>query len=194
MSNVDANGEVFKDLEAGDEQPNTSNDLVKTVTAQDWNGSNDPENPFNWPIRERVYHTAVPALFGLAVTFGSSVYTPGYPDVAERLHVSPTVSLLGLSLYTLGLGFGPLLAAPLSEAKGRRIVYFISLPVAALFTLGAGFSQNIGSLIVCRFFAGFFGSPALAVGAGTTADVWPQARRAPATSVFILSPFLGPSS
>ena len=167
--------------------------LQKTVTAQDWIGPDDPENPVNWPLWQRVYHTTVPGLFGFAVTFGSSVYTPGYPEVMERFNVSSTVALLGLSLYVLGLAFGPVLAAPISETKGRRVVYLVSLPLGALFVLGAGFSNSFASLAITRFFAGFFGSPVLAVGAGTNVDIWQPIHRAVATSAFLLAPFLGPA-
>ena len=144
--------------------PQRENALGRTVTAQDWTGLDDPENPMNWPLWKKVYHTIIPGLFAFIVTFGSSVYTPGYPEIVARFHVSSVVALLGLSLYVLGLAFGPVLAAPVSETFGRRVVYLVSLPIAALFTLGAGFSQNFASLVLCRFFAGFFGSPVLAVG------------------------------
>ena len=166
---------------------------AKTATAMDWEGPNDPENPMNWSFAWRVYHTSVPALLCFIVTLGSSIYTPGVKDVEVQFDVSSTVALLGLSLYVLGLGFGPVLAAPLSETLGRRAVYVVSLPLTALFTLGAGFSSNFASLIVCRFFAGFFGSPTLAVGAGTNADLWPPVHRATATVLFLLSPFAGPT-
>ena len=126
-------------------------------------------------------------------TFGSSVYTPATNQIMERFHVSSTAALLGLSLYVIGLAFGPVLAAPLSEIHGRNIIYKTSLPVMMLFTLGTGFSQNFGSLLVCRFFAGFFGSPVLAVGAGTNADLFPPQIRAIATSLFLVAPFAGPS-
>ena len=170
-----------------------ANGLQKTVTAQDWTGPDDPENPINWPLWQRVYHTTVPALFGIAVTFGTSVYTPGYPEVMKQFHVSSTVALLGLSLFVVGLAFGPVLAAPISETKGRKVVYLVSLPLAALFTLGAGFSSSFAALAVTRFFAGFFGSPVLAVGAGTNADVWAPIHRAVTSSTFILAAFLGPA-
>lgn len=111
----------------------------------------------------------------------------------EDFNVSRTVALLGLSVYTLGLGFGPVFSAPLSEKHGRKIVYLTSSPLFMLFTLGAGFSKNIGSLLVCRFFAGVTGSPALAVGAGTNADLFPPAIRALTTSIFMMAPFLGPA-
>lgn len=114
-------------------------------------------------------------------------------EVAEHFHVSNTAALLGVSLYVVGLAFGPILAAPISETFGRRVVYRISLPISMLFTLGAGFSKSFGSLLVCRFLAGFAGSPVLAVGAGTNADLFPPKARAAATSCFLLAPFLGPS-
>jgi len=109
----------------------------------------------------------------------------------EKFGVSSTVSLLPLSLYVLGLAFGPVLAAPISETRGRRVVYLVSLPIAALFTLGAGFSNTFAALTVTRFYAGFFGSPVLAVGAGTNVDIWQPVHRAVATSAFLLAPFLG---
>ena len=167
--------------------------LSKSITAQDWNGPNDPENPLNWSLSKRMYHTTVPGLMGFIVTLGSSIYTPGLPEIQDEFHVSSTVALLGLSLYVLGLAFGPVLAAPLSETLGRKAVYLISLPLASLFTLGAGFSHTFASLIICRFFAGFFGSPTLAVGAGTNADIWPPMHRAVATSLFVLAPFAEPA-
>jgi MFS family permease len=108
-------------------------------------------------------------------------------------HVSREAALLPLTLYTLGLALGPVLAAPISETFGRRIVYLSTLPISLLFTLGAGASQNFGSFLVCRFFAGAIGGPCLAVGAGTNVELFRPLNRAAATSLFLLSPFLGPA-
>lgn len=175
------------------ETPDKKEVLQRTVTAQDWTGPDDPENPQNWPLWQRIYHTTIPSFYGFAVTLGSSIYTPGYPEVEKRFNVSSTVALLSLSLYVLGLAFGPVLAAPISETLGRRVVYLVSAPIAALFTLGAGFSNTFAALAITRFFAGFFGSPVLAVGAGTNVDLWAPVHRAVATAAFLLAPFLGPA-
>jgi MFS family permease len=131
---------------------------------------------------------------GFVVTFGSSAYTPGLQSVMEDFNVSTEVALLGLSLYVVGIAAGPMLAAPISETLGRRAVYLITFPIAALWTLGAGYSHSITALLICRFFAGFFGSPTLAVGAGTNADVWPPLHRAVASALFLLAPFAGPGA
>lgn len=86
-------------------------------------------------------------------------------------HVDRVTASLPLSLYTFGFVVGPIFASPLSELYGRRIIYWASLPLLVIFTGVAGASNNITQLILCRFFAGFFGSGALAVGAGTILDL-----------------------
>jgi len=37
------------------------------VTALDWTGPDDPDNPHNWSLSKRAYHTLTPALFGFTV-------------------------------------------------------------------------------------------------------------------------------
>jgi MFS family permease len=126
-------------------------------------------------------------------TFGTSVYTSALADITTDFNVSRTAALVGITVYTLGLAFGPIFSAPLSEKYGRKIVYLVSSPVFMLFTLGAGFSESFASLVVCRFFAGLTGSPALAVGAGSNADLFVPHQRAKITAVFLTAPFAGPS-
>jgi MFS family permease len=123
----------------------------------------------------------------------SSMYSSGTNEVAEHYDVSTTVSLLGLSMYSLGLSVGPVLAAPLSETFGRSIIYHTSLPVAAVFTVGTGVAQNIATIIICRFFAGFFAAPALSIGGGTLADIFHPSSRGIAMSLYLLAPMLGPA-
>ncbi|KAF2458819.1 MFS multidrug transporter-like protein [Lineolata rhizophorae] len=161
------------------------------IEVLDWNGPNDTENPHNWPLATRIYHTVTISLVAFIAALGSSVFAPAVPQAAEDLRVSTTVAIVGVSVYVLGLGFGPVLAAPISENWGRSPVYKISLPLLMLFTLGAGLSKSISSLIVCRLFAGIFGSPVLAVGAGTNTDLYPLYTRAISTSLFLLAPFSG---
>ena len=39
--------------------------------------------------------------------------------MSKELHLSQTIAILGVSLYVLGFGLGPLLFAPLGELYGR---------------------------------------------------------------------------
>lgn len=72
-------------------------------------------------------------------------------------------------------------------------MYLIFFPPSLLFTLGAGFSQSFGTLVVCRLFAGLLGSGCLAVGAGTNSDLYAHFSRAVASAMFLMAPFLGPA-
>jgi MFS family permease len=126
-------------------------------------------------------------------SYGTSSYSPGIEGVAREFHVSREVAVLPLSLYVLGLAVGPLVAGGISETFGRRVVYLTCMPLCLLFTLGAGFSQSIGSLLVCRTLAATAGAAPLAIGAGTIADMFVPHRRAFGIGIWVLAPFLGPA-
>lgn len=158
-----------------------------------WDAPDDPENPMNWRLSKKIFHTLASAMLGFAVTCGSSLITPSASEIAQEFSVSLTAAILVLSLFSLGLGLGPIIAAPISETAGRLWVYRTTSIVYLLFILGAGFSKTFGSLLVCRLFAGMAGGPALAVGAGTNADLYKQHFRAVPSIVFVTMPFLGPA-
>jgi len=159
----------------------------------DWDGPDDPENPWNWPTWKRCYHTFIPAGIAFVCTLASSIYVPGREDVMQEFGVGSIVAILPYSIYVLALALGPMLAGPSSEVLGRRAVYLVSIPIFALFSLGSGFSNNIASLVVCRFFAGAFGSPGLSIGSATVADIWRPHERAIPMSLYATTPFLAPS-
>jgi DHA1 family multidrug resistance protein-like MFS transporter len=55
------------------------------------------------------------SIYSFAVYVGSSIYSPTVPEVMEVFDVSSVVASLGLALYVLAYGIGPMLFAPLSE-------------------------------------------------------------------------------
>ncbi|PIA91482.1 Fluconazole resistance protein 1 [Cercospora beticola] len=173
-----------------------SEKVTPPKSAKEWDGPQDEANPQNWSLAKRLYHSLIPTSIAFLCPFGSSVYTPGHMEVMSDFGVNREVALLPFVFYLLGLSFGPVLAAPLSETYGREVVYLSALPISAAFTLGAGFSEGIASLIVCRFFAGLFSSPGLSIGTGTLSDIWPPEKRAVPMAMFIsmvqVGPALGP--
>ncbi|KAI5805604.1 major facilitator superfamily domain-containing protein [Peziza echinospora] len=168
-------------------------DTLAATSSLDWDGPDDPANPYNWPLAKRWYGTVVPGLLCLLVSFSGSVYVPGIYEISTRFNVSLVVALLGLSMYVIGLGLGPMLSAPLSEVYGRKVVYFVNLPIFLLFIAGAALAQNIETLVICRMFAGIFGGPALAVSGGSFVDVWELKSSGLAVSVQAIATFMGPA-
>lgn len=61
-----------------------------------------------------------------------------------------------------------------------------------LFFIGQALSQNIATLLITRFWGGFFGVAPLTIAGGIIADMWSAEGRGPATSLFAASTFLGP--
>ncbi|KAL2404696.1 Polyamine transporter 4 [Exophiala dermatitidis] len=164
-----------------------------TATVHDWDGPDDPEAPLNWSLLKKSYHSLFPALQCLTITFGASVITPSIPEIARHFDVSITAAIVTLTVYVIGLAFGPVISAPLSETYGRRGAYLVFFPSSLFFTLGAGFAKNFGTLVVCRFFAGLLGSGCLAVGAGSNSDIFSPYQRAVSGVLFVMTPFLGPA-
>lgn len=164
------------------------------VADLDWDGPDDKGNPHIWPAWKKWWITITVAVVCLCCSLGSSLYTGGITDIVVEFGVSTELALVGLTLYMVGLALGPLLAGPLSEKIGRRWIYIISFPIGMLFNLGIGFAKNIETVLVLRFFVGFFGSPALSVASGTISDLWSNKPEALsfAIALFCLGPFLGP--
>ncbi|KAF4556110.1 Polyamine transporter-like protein 4 [Elsinoe fawcettii] len=193
---VDLKDGLFRALSTPEKATEVVNDVRQPeIDPQtlDWEEANDPDNPLNWAAWKRYWHIVPPSLISFTATLGSSIIAPALPALQAEFNVGSTVGLLPLSLYVLALGCGPLLAAPLSETYGRRVVYLISTPLAAILTLGAGFAPNLWSLSLLRFLAGMSFSPSLAIGTGSVGDVTrPEARAVP-SALYIMCPFLGPA-
>ena len=133
------------------------------------------------------------AISFFAVTFGSSVYASGIPQIILGFHVSEEVAILGLALYVLGFAIGPILWAPMSEVYGRRLTFMVSYSIYIAFTVAAPATNSITALLLLRFFASAFGSSAQINPGGMIADMFCKEERGLAMGVFAASPFLGPA-
>ncbi|KAI9877108.1 MAG: hypothetical protein M1830_004759 [Pleopsidium flavum] len=159
--------------------------------AADWR--DDLNNARNWSWNSKIYHTYIPSAVGFLVTFASTAYVPAQEQIEVEFGASKTDSFLPFNLFILGLAFGPVVAAPVSEEFGRRPVYYYGIPIFATFILGAGFSKSLASLTICRFFAGALGGSVLVVGFGLLADTWTPTQLPIALSIFNTVPFCGPA-
>ncbi|KAL6251542.1 hypothetical protein RBB50_001751 [Rhinocladiella similis] len=161
------------------------------TTLTDWDGPDDPDNPRNFSLRRRTCSTIAVTFLAFVSTLAASIYSPGHDEVSRAFGVSNEVAILPLSLYSCGLAFGPLAGSPMSETFGRKAVFLTTTPLFAVFTLGAGFSQNVASLIICRFFAGVFASPAISCASATIVDYTAGRYRAVSLAFYYSIPFFG---
>lgn len=157
----------------------------------DWTDKDDPGNPRNFSLKRRAISTAVVTLLAFVTTISGSIYAPSHDQVSAEFHVAVEVAILPLSLFAVGMAFGPLVGAPLSETYGRKIVFVTTSPIFALFILGSGLSRSATALCACRFFAGVFASPAISNASATIIDYTAGRYRAISLSFYYSIPFMG---
>ncbi|KAK6458967.1 putative transporter of major facilitator superfamily [Scheffersomyces xylosifermentans] len=189
-----AEEELSRQYSEGQFKQHAPEENIVSVKDLTWDSDTDPANPQNWPLWKKWGITFTVAIICLCCSLGSSLYTGGVPELMIRFGASQELCISGLTFYLIGLALGPVLTAPLSEIIGRRWIYITSLPIAMLFIMGVGLAQNIHTILVLRFFCGYFSSPALSIAGGTIADLWSDKPEELSQSValFCLAPFLGP--
>ncbi|OAG14712.1 major facilitator superfamily transporter multidrug resistance [Alternaria alternata] len=158
----------------------------------DFDGPNDIYNPQNWSFAKKSLNTFLYGLTTLGSTWASAAYSPANEIVAHDFQVSNEVAVLGTSVLLLGFGFGPLVWAPLSEVYGRKWPTVAPCFISALFSFATGASKDIQSIIITRFFCGFFGAAPITCTGGVFADIWDSSQRGNAIVGYALAVAAGP--
>ncbi|KAK9238578.1 major facilitator superfamily domain-containing protein [Lipomyces kononenkoae] len=160
-----------------------------------WYGNADPSNPINWPKWKKAFVYFTINFCSFVVYMASAIYTPSQTGVESAFGVTATVSSLGLGMFVLGYGVGPMLWSPLSEmpAVGRNAPYLATLAVFILISIPTALSNNIGTLLALRFLQGFFGSPVLSTGGASLSDISDSYTRSYALYSWAISSLAGPS-
>lgn len=84
---------------------------------------------------------------------GSAIITPSQPIIEHKFGITPQVASLGLSMYVLGYGIGPMIFSPLSEMPsiGRNPPYIVTFSIFMAISIGTACVNNFPALIVLRF-------------------------------------------
>lgn len=107
--------------------------------------------------RLRPHSVAFTLLLGSLVTLASFATDMGLPVLAATaasLGVGAGRAALTLSVFMAGFALGPLLFAPLSDARGRRPILLLGSSMFALFGGLAALSQSLESLLLFRLLMG----------------------------------------
>lgn len=161
----------------------------------DWYDGADPSNPKNWTFAKKIGITTLMGLYTFAVYVGSSLYAPSQAMVMAAFGASYEAAALGIALYVVGYGLGPLLWSPLSEIPsiGRTNIYIVTFFVFVWLALGASVVDSFAGLLVLRFLLGFFGSPCLATAGATLDDMFAPWKLPYVLTVWSSSATLGPA-
>lgn len=143
-------------------------------------------------ILYRLYTAVIVCAGTFVASFNSALFAAGTTQACKAFSVSNEVGIVGTSLFVLGFAFGPLIWAPGSEVIGRRWPLCVGMIGCSIFTIGSATAKDIQTLIICRFFSGVFGASPLCVVPAVLADVYTNAHRGIAISIYALTVFGGP--
>ncbi|KAK6189287.1 hypothetical protein LQW54_013417 [Pestalotiopsis sp. IQ-011] len=158
----------------------------------EFDGPDDPYHAQNWATSRKLLTAAMLGYTTMTSAFTSSIFSAASSQVAAEFGVSTEVGVLGVSLYVLGFATGPTFWAPLSELKGRRLPIVIAMFGFSVFTIACAVAKDLQTLLICRFFAGFMGACPLAVVAAVFSDMFNNATRGAAITIFSMAVFTGP--
>lgn len=114
-------------------------------------------------------------------------------QMKNDLHLTrPHEWILVNSLILLGVGFGPLVLAPVSERYGRKPALLGGSAVFIIWNTACGLARTRDQMLVFRLFTGFGACVADAVAGGVLGDLWMPQQRGRAFAFFMIAPLLGP--
>ncbi|RWA14945.1 hypothetical protein EKO27_g234 [Xylaria grammica] len=150
--------------------PDSRRDRIVMV---DWYSPSDTANPKNFSTTKKLYVYFAINYANATVYLSSSIYAASQPGIMAEYGVSSTVASLGLALYVLGYGVGPIVLSPLADVDriGRNPPYLVSMSVFVLLSILAATSSSLEGILVLRFLQGFFGSPLLSSGGASLSDI-----------------------
>ncbi|KIW68985.1 hypothetical protein PV04_04892 [Phialophora macrospora] len=161
----------------------------------DWYTTDDPANPQNWNSWKKVWVAFLIFLYTFAVYSASAIYTSAEPQVMAKFGVGQSKASLGLSMYVIGYGIGPMIFSPLSEipAIGRNIPYIVSFGLFVILCVPTALANSYASLLVLRFLTGFMGSPCLATGGASMGDIYGLLKLPYALTAWVAAAFCAPA-
>ncbi|KAJ6184845.1 hypothetical protein N7519_006146 [Penicillium mononematosum] len=158
----------------------------------EFNDADDPLHPQNWSLRRKICISATLAYTTFVSSFASAIYSSAVGEISVNFDISTEVAILGVTLYVLGFASGPTVWAPASELIGRRWPICIGMFGYSIFAVASATSKDIQTLMLTRFFSGFFSASPIAIVPAVFADIWNNQTRGVAVAMFAMAVFVGP--
>ncbi|QIW95019.1 hypothetical protein AMS68_000537 [Peltaster fructicola] len=154
-------------------------------------------DPKDWPRWKKLFVALIISFYTAVFYSGSSIFMVSVLGFMGDYSISQEEALLGLSLYVLSYGLGPLLWAPLTEVRwvGRNPVYIFTIIAFVVVSFGAALTalKSMYLFLMFRFLQGIVGSPCLANGGASMHDVFTEQELPYALGVWIAFAYAGPA-
>ena len=193
---------AFEHLDAKIRNEEKELDIAQTgdgIGLGDWNGLEDPENPFNWSFSRKLTITIVAFVGALSVLLNGTASTVAASQINRDLAVndSQSASYMAVASWTLGGAVFTLTLSPLMEDFGVRLGCLLTYAIFLIFFVLQATATNFATLIVARFFAGGCAATTSNMAVAMVCDVW-EGRKARAwpmatgVTTFLVGSTVGP--
>ncbi|OAK98740.1 benomyl/methotrexate resistance protein [Phaeosphaeriaceae sp. SRC1lsM3a] len=164
---------IQESLKLQESQPIQPTKTAEGVILVTWYTTDDPENPQNWSRWGKGNVVFQMYQYVVVVYMGSAIWSASGPQFMEVFGVTQSVASLGLALYVLGYGIGPLFLSPVSEipAVGRNPPYMISYLLFIIISIPTALVNDVPGFLFLRFLQGLFGSPCIATTGASLGDI-----------------------
>ncbi|EIW85701.1 MFS general substrate transporter [Coniophora puteana RWD-64-598 SS2] len=136
---------------------------------------------------------AIVSIGGLLPLFVSGTFIPSIPEIARDMDSTGPVVSLAVSLSILATAFGSLMWSGYSTYYGRRVIYFASLPILVVGSVGVAAARNLPQLLFWRFIQAFGCAGGFPLGSGVIGDIYKLEERGTAMGIFFGASLFGPA-
>ncbi|OCL14726.1 MFS general substrate transporter [Glonium stellatum] len=122
-----------------------------------WDGPDDPQDPFNWPLRKKRWAIGLALFASFVSSTNGTIISVAHKVINEEFHVSDATFPNSYWLTTswgMGGALFPLILFPVMEDFGVRPVVLGTYFFFICSLIPVGLAQNFATLIVVRFFSG----------------------------------------
>ncbi|KAL4256357.1 MFS transporter superfamily protein [Pleurotus pulmonarius] len=112
------------------------------------------DDPRTWSSTRKNVVLFIISAAAMIAGLGANIQNPAIQQMEEQLPATSSQISLSLSLFILLQGTVPLLWSALSEIKGRRLVYILSVGLSTVGCIVTALAPNIGLVIGFRCLQG----------------------------------------
>lgn len=148
-------------------------------------------DPLRWAERRKNIMVAISCIATLFTAYTAGAYSPPVDLIAEELHTTREVALLGVTTFCLGFAYAPMVLAPFSEINGRYPVFAIAGVVFTLFQAVCGIVTTVPGMLFARLLKGAGGSVFSTMVGGVISDLYEKEDRNTPMALFSGSVLIG---
>jgi len=148
-------------------------------------------NPHLWPVRRKCTVVAICVWSTTMAAWSAGSYASAAGPLSAKFDCSNVAVLAGITMFTVGVAFFPMITAPVSEVYGRRWLFIGTYILFEITTIGCALVTNLAGMLLLRFFVGTGASSFSTMVGGLLADCFESSTRGFPLALFSTGTFIG---